>query len=119
MTARPDPRGSARARIQRRQLAAIMLVACVVTPVFNVLTNRATLGWAIQGVVDGIVIPALVGGYLMFVRDGFLREWFRRFSFAANLAISGTIVCSGPTSPRPSSAETEVRLLLLIPCHPQ
>jgi adenylate cyclase len=92
MTARPDPRGSARARIQRRQLAAIMLVACVVTPVFNVLTNRATLGSAIQGVVDGIVIPALVGGYLMFVRDGFLREWFRRFSFGANLAISGTIV---------------------------
>jgi len=69
-----------------------MLVACVVTPVFNVLTNRATLGSAIQGVVDGIVIPALVGGYLMFVRDGFLREWFRRFSFGANLAISGTIV---------------------------
>ena len=92
MTARPDPRGSARARIQRRQLAAIMLVACVVTPVFNVLTNRATLGSAIQGVVDGIVIPVLVGGYLMFVRDGFLREWFRRFSFRANLAISGTTV---------------------------
>ena len=86
------PAGSARARIQRRQLAAIVLVACVVTPVFNVLTSRATLQSAIQGVLDAIVVSVLVGGYLMFIRDGWLRVWFRRFSFGATLAISGTIV---------------------------
>src|SRR5713101_6883987 len=92
MTAGSDPRGSARARIQRRQLAAIMLVTCIVTPVFNVLTDRATVGAAIQGLVDGILIPLLVGGYLLFIRDGVLRDWFRRFGFGANLAINGTIV---------------------------
>lgn len=69
-----------------------MLVACIVTPVFNVLTNQATLRSAIQGVVDGIGVPVLVGSYLIFVRDGWLRDWFRRFSFLSNLAISGTIV---------------------------
>jgi adenylate cyclase len=96
MNASADPRarrgGSARARIQRRQLAAVVLAACVVTPIFNVLTSEATLAEAIQGVVDAIVIPVLAGGYLMFVRDGWLREWFRRLSFGANLAISGTIL---------------------------
>ena len=69
-----------------------MLVTCVVTPVFNVLTIQPTFRSAIQGVVDGEVIPVLMGGYLMFVRDGVLREWFRRFSFGANVAFSGTIV---------------------------
>jgi hypothetical protein len=66
--------GSTRARIQLRRLAAVMLVACIVTPVFNVLTNQATLRSAIQGVVDGIGVPVLVGSYLIFVRDGWLRD---------------------------------------------
>jgi adenylate cyclase len=92
MAAGRDLRGSARARIQRRQLAAILLVACAVVPAFNVLTDRATAGAAIQGLVDGILIPILVGGYLLFIRDGMLRDWFRRWSFGANLAINGTIV---------------------------
>ena len=92
MTAGGDGRGSARARIQRRQLAAILLATCVAVPVFNVLTVRATAEAAIQGLVDGILIPVLVGGYLLFIRDGVLREWFRRRSFRANLAINGTIV---------------------------
>ena len=34
----------------------------------------------------------LVGGYLLFVRDGDLRPWFRRLSFGADLAISSPIV---------------------------
>lgn len=86
------PGGSARARIYRRQIAAVVLVACIVTPIFNVLTSQATLRSAIQGVVDAILVTVLAGSYLTFVRDGWLREWFRRFSFGANLAISGTIV---------------------------
>ena len=92
MTAGRDLRGSARARIQRRQLAAVVLVACVIVPIFNVLTDRATAGAAIQGLVDGILIPLLVGGYLLFVRDGVLRGWFRRFGFRANLVMNGTIM---------------------------
>ncbi len=92
MTAGGHGRGSARARIQRRQLAAILLATCVAVPVFNVLTVRATAEAAIQGLVDGILIPVLVGGYLLFIRDGLLRDRFRRRTFGANLAINGTVV---------------------------
>ena len=69
-----------------------MLVVCVITPIFNVLTSEASLRSAIQGVVDGVVIPLLVAGYLMFVRDGTLRAWFRRLGFWTDLTLSSAIV---------------------------
>lgn len=83
---------TARTRIRRRQLAAIMVVACVLTPVFNVLTDEASVRAAIQGLVDAVLITLFVGGYLMFVRDGPMRPWFRRLSFGADLALSSAIV---------------------------
>ncbi len=85
-------RGGRRARIQLRQLAGITLVVCAVTPVFNVLTSEASLGSAAQGVVDGFLVCVLVGGYLLFVRDGRLRPWFRRLAFGTDLALSTLIV---------------------------
>jgi len=84
--------GTARSRIRRRQLAAIVLVVCVITPVFNVLTSEASLKSAIQGLVDGVIIPLLVAGYLMSVRDGALRTWFRGLGFWTDLALSSAIV---------------------------
>jgi adenylate cyclase len=84
--------GSARARIQRRQLVAVMLVAAVVVPVFNVVTNRPTVAEAVQGLLDAVLISMLVGGYLLFVRDGVLRARFRRLSFGATLVINSSIV---------------------------
>jgi adenylate cyclase len=83
---------TARTRIRCRQLAAIALVVCALAPVFNVLTSEASLRSAIQGVVDGFLITLLVGGYLLFVRDGRLRPWFRRLGFRADLALSSAIV---------------------------
>jgi len=85
-------RGDSRARIQLRQIGVIMLVACAVTPIFNVLTNAPTLREAVQGVVDGVLVTALVGGYLQLVRDGVLRSWFRRRRFVVDLAISSVTV---------------------------
>jgi adenylate cyclase len=85
-------RGDRRARIQLRQLGAITLLACAITPVFNVLTSAPTARSAVQGVVDGVLVSGLVGGYLLFLRDGYLRSWFRRRSFAADLAISSPTV---------------------------
>jgi adenylate cyclase len=81
-------RGGRRTRIQLRQLGALTAVACVVTPVFNVLTSAPTLRSAVQGVIDGVLVSGLVGGYVQFVRDGVLRPWFRRLSFAVDMAIS-------------------------------
>ena len=82
-----------RARIQLREHAVVTLLVCTVTPVFNVLTSEATLRSAVvQGLVDGVLVTALVGGYVQFVRDGFLRPWFRELSFGADLAISSPIV---------------------------
>ena len=69
-----------------------MAVVCVITPVFNVMTSEASLRWALQGLIDGVLITLLVGGYLVFVRDGRLRLWFRRLGFWADLVLSSTIV---------------------------
>ena len=65
--------GPARARTRRRQLAAIIAVAATVSPVFNVLTSRATVAEAVQGVVDATLVGLLVGVFLLFVRDGAAR----------------------------------------------
>lgn len=83
---------TARARIRRRQLVVVALVLCVITPVFNVLTSEASLRSAIQGFVDAVLITLLVGGYLVFVRDGRLRQRFRRLGFWTDLALSSAIV---------------------------
>jgi adenylate cyclase len=83
---------SARARIHRRQLVAIILIVCAITAVFNVLTNEASLRSAIQGLVDALIVSLLVGGYLLFVRDGRLRLWFRQLGFWTDLAVSSAIV---------------------------
>ena len=82
----------ARERIQSRQLAAIVAVACVLVPLFNVLTDERSLRAAVQGLVDAVVVPVLVGGYLLFVRDGWLRLWFRRRRFLTDFALSSAIV---------------------------
>jgi adenylate cyclase len=84
--------GSARARTKRRRLVAIVLVAVVVVPVFNVLTSRPTVDAAVQGLVDAVIISLLVGGYLEFVRDGVLRGRFRRLGFGPRLALNSIIV---------------------------
>jgi adenylate cyclase len=83
---------TARARIHRRLLLAIVLVACAITPVFNLLTSERSLRAAIQGVVDAVLISLLAGGYMLFVRDGWLRPWFRRLGFRADLALSSAIM---------------------------
>ena len=84
--------GSARARIGARRLAATTLVAAAVVPVFNLLTSRVALEEVLQGVVDAVLISLLVGGYLVLIRDGWARAWFRRLTFLGDLALSSTIV---------------------------
>jgi adenylate cyclase len=69
-----------------------MLVVCTITPVFNALTNEAPARAALQGLVDTPLITLLVGGYLLFVRDGRWRPWFRRLGFATDLALSSAVV---------------------------
>jgi hypothetical protein len=91
---------TAPARIRRRQLATIVLVACALTPLFNVLTAEASWREAIQGLVDAVLISLAVGGYLLFVRDGRLRPWFRRIGFWGDLVLSSAIVLAPcPSSP--------------------
>ena len=81
----------ARARVRRRQLATIALVTSAITPVFNVLTTEASRRRALQGLVDALLISLAVGGYLLFLRDGRLRPWFRRLGFWADMALSSAI----------------------------
>jgi adenylate cyclase len=84
--------GSARARIQRRQLLVVGLIVIVIVPIFNVLTAEATWGSAVHGMLDAVLITLAVGGYLMFVRDGWLRRRFRSLGFAVALAINSVVV---------------------------
>jgi adenylate cyclase len=83
---------TARARIHRRQLVAIVFVACAITPVFNVLTSRASLAEAVQGLVDAVLISVLVGVYFLFVRNGWARSWFQHLGFRTDLVLSSAIV---------------------------
>jgi adenylate cyclase len=69
-----------------------MVVVCALTPVFNVLTSEPSVRAALQGLVDAPLITLLVGGYLLFVRDGRLRPWFRRLGFSTDLVLSSVIV---------------------------
>jgi len=87
---RPSLRPRARARW--RQLAAIVFVACAITPFFNLLTAGVSVREAVQGVVDALIISALAGGYLLYVRDGVLRARFRRLGFLTDLGISSGIL---------------------------
>jgi adenylate cyclase len=88
----PEYVGPARTRTQWRQLAVIVAIVSVITPIFNVLTDQASLRAVVQGLVDAPLITPLVGGYLMFVRGGRLRAWFRQLGFLTDLALSSTIV---------------------------
>jgi len=83
---------TARTRIRLRQLAAIIAVTCVLTPVFNVLTVQATMRSAVQGLLDGVIITVVVGGYLLFVRDGWWRRWFRSVGVRTDLVLNSAIV---------------------------
>jgi adenylate cyclase len=79
-------------RLRRRQLAWVILVAAVFVPAFNLLTVDVAVRPAVQGLVDAIIIPLLVGGYLLFLRDGALRPWFRRLGFWKDMAVSSAVI---------------------------
>jgi adenylate cyclase len=83
--------GPARTRILRRQLLAVMLVTAVIVPAFNVVTDRPTVRAALQGLLDAVLISLLVGGYLLLMREGVLRGWFRRRAFATNLVVNSGV----------------------------
>ena len=82
---------SARARIQRRQLVVIVGITCAIAPVFNLVTNEVSLQQVVQGALDAALISLLVGGYLLFIRDGAARGWFRRLGFWTDLTLSSAI----------------------------
>jgi adenylate cyclase len=75
-----------------RTLGWVLLVVCAVAPIFNLITTEFTLGDAVQGLVDGLLITALCGGWLLFLRDGLLRARLRGLSFAANLALNASVL---------------------------
>jgi adenylate cyclase len=75
-----------------RRLATIILVMATVVPFFNLLTSRVAVSEVVQGVVDAVVISALVGGHLGFVREGWARSWFRNLGFVTDFAINSALV---------------------------
>jgi adenylate cyclase len=83
---------TARTRRRIRQLAVVTVIAGTTTPIFNYFTAEGSVINLVQGAFDGVFIPLLVAGYLLFIRDGLLRRWFRDLGFWPDLALSSTIV---------------------------
>jgi adenylate cyclase len=79
-------------RRQLRTLVRVVALACVVTPVFNLITDRVSFAAVTQGVVDAFFVATVVGGYLLLVRDGLLRARFRRLPFMPNLLLNAGVV---------------------------
>ena len=73
-------------------MGLIVSFACALTPIFNLLTSQVSLGSAIQGFVDALLVSTVLTAYVFFVRDGLLRAWFRRRSFVVNLLANGTVL---------------------------
>ena len=78
--------------MQLRALGVVVLVSSAAAAVFNLLSVELSPGAAAQGLIDGALVSLCVGGYLFFVRDGWLRAWLRRWNFAANLLINSAVV---------------------------
>lgn len=70
----------------------VVALACVVTPIFNLITDRVSFAAVRQGVLDAFFVASVVGGYLLLVRDGVLRARFRRLPFVPNLLLNAGIV---------------------------
>lgn len=81
-----------RTRMQLRTLATVVALSCAITPVFNVFTNPKGAVTILQGVADAFFVSLLVAGYLLFVRDGVLRTWLRRWNFATNLVLNSVVL---------------------------
>ena len=81
----------ARTRMRLRILGVIVGIACSVTPLFNWLTTGIPVSM-LQGLLDGFIISSVVGGYLLFIQDGLLRPWMRRWSFSASLLLNSAIL---------------------------
>ena len=81
-----------RTRRRLRTLALVIVLACLVTPIFNLLTDERSASAVGQGVLDALLVSSMVGGYLLFVRDGLLRVRFRRLPFVPNLVLNASVV---------------------------
>lgn len=83
---------SARTRALLRVVVIVVATTCVVTPVFNLFTDEFSWRSAQQGLVDAFLVSSAVGAYLLVVREGVARSWFRERAFASTLAINGTVL---------------------------
>jgi adenylate cyclase len=83
----------ARTRLQLRTLAVMVALVCLTTPLFNWLTTGKPES-APQGVLDGFIIATVAGGYLIFVRDGVLRGWMRRWRFTPSLLLNSAVLAT-------------------------
>jgi hypothetical protein len=84
-----------------RTLGWVVLVVCTIAPVFNLLTSEASLGEALQGLVAGLIVALLAGGWMLFVRDGVLRARFRYCTAKAKARKNG----SATSNDRPAVLE--------------
>ena len=57
-------------------------------PAINYLIIAPTVESLINGLTDGAIVAAFVGGYVLFVRDRWFRPYARRMRFSVNLLVN-------------------------------
>ena len=83
---------SNRSKKKLKTLAAVVLIASLSAGVLNLLTIEKSLGPFAQGVIDGFFISLLLGGYFLFIVQGYLTTFFRNLNFTTTLLINSGIM---------------------------
>jgi adenylate cyclase len=76
-----------------KTLAVICAVSSISGGIFGLLTVEKSFDPFAQGVIDGFFISLLLGGYLIFMAQGYMNNFFRNLNFTTTLLInSGVLV---------------------------
>ena len=82
---------SNRSKKKLKTLAAVIIVACLSAGVFNLIAVKIAPGPFAQGIIDGFIISLLLGGYLLFMAQGYLINFFRNLNFTTTLLINSGV----------------------------
>lgn len=83
---------SNRSKQKLKTLSAVIIVSCLAAGIFNLITVEIGPGPFAQGIIDGFFISLLLGGYLIFMAQGYLTNLFRNLNFTTTLFINSAVL---------------------------
>ncbi len=82
---------SNRSKNKLKTLATVIIIASLAAGTFNLLTVESSPGAFAQGVIDGFFISLLLGGYTLYIAQGYLINFFRHLNFTVALLINSAV----------------------------